>query len=94
MCSLERTKSFYVDGAFDLFTAGHIAILEAVISIERTYLAGLELYPIAGIYDGTTVSKCKGISFPVMNMVERALMLFQSRLSLKHPFICDPLLPL
>ena len=64
------------------------------MSIERTQQVGLEPYLIVGIYDDTTVSKCKGIFFPVMNMVERALVLLQSRVSLKHPFICDAVLPL
>ena len=82
----------YVDGAFDFFTAGHIAFLEAVTSIERTQHEGLEPYLIVGIYDDTTVSTCKGITFPVMNMVERALLLLQSRVSWIHPFICDPVL--
>ena len=39
----------YVDGAFDLFTAGHIAFLEVVMSVERTQHAGLEPYLIVGI---------------------------------------------
>ena len=80
--------------ALSLYTAGHIAFLEAMMSIERTQQAGLEPYLIVGIYDDTTVSKCKGIVFSVTNMMERALMLLQSRVIVKHPFICDAVLPL
>ena len=53
-----------LNGAFDLFIAGHIAFLRAVMYIERTQHAGLEPYLIVGIYDDTTVSKCMGIVFP------------------------------
>lgn len=73
----------YVDGSFDLFTAGHVAFLKAVISIEKKQHTGLEPYLIVDIYDDTTVSKCKGTRFPVMNMTERALLLLQSRVSWK-----------
>ncbi|MCJ1268424.1 hypothetical protein MMC22_008312 [Lobaria immixta] len=51
----------YADGAFDLFAAGHTALLKAVMSIERTQDAGLEPYLIVGIHDDKTVSKCKEI---------------------------------
>lgn len=93
-CALsEGQRVVYVDDAFDLLPAGHTAFLKAVMSIERTQHASLEPYLIVGIYGDTTVSKCKGINFPIMNMMERALLLLQSRVSLKHLFICDPFLP-
>ena len=51
-------------------------------TIERMQHAGLKPYLIVGIYDDTTISKCKGTSFPLMNMTERALLLLQSQDSL------------
>lgn len=78
-------RVIYVDGAFDLFTAGHASFLEAVLSIEKVEYLSLEPFLIVGIYDDTTVSKYKGIMWPVMNMVERALLLLQSRVSIEEP---------
>ena len=83
----------YVDDAFELLTAGQIAFLETVMSIESSQHAGLEPYLIVGIYDDTTVFKCKGIIFPMMNMAERALLILQTRVNLKHPFVCDLVSP-
>lgn len=59
------------------------------MSREKLQHSGLEPFLIVGIYDDMTVSKCKGMKLPVMNMVERALLLLQSRVSLKNPFTCD-----
>ena len=80
------------DGAFDLFTADHIALLEAVMCIERTQHAGVEPYLIVGVHYDTTLPKCKTMSLPVMNSLERASMLLPSRTRLKNPFICSPCL--
>ena len=85
----EGQRLGYVDGAFYLFTAGHISFGEAVLSIEKMQHPDLEPFLIVGIYDDTMVSKYKRVNWPVMNMVERALLLWQSRVSLKNPSTCN-----
>ena len=82
----KEQRVIYIDGAFDLFTAGHISLLEAVVSVEKMQHSGLEPFLIVGIYDDMIVSKYKGLKWPVMNTVERALLLLQNRVSLKKSF--------
>ena len=65
-------RAIYIDGAFNFSTPVTSRFWEAVMYFERTSYADLEPYLIISIYDDTTESKCKGISFPVINMMERA----------------------
>ncbi|XP_046553767.1 ethanolamine-phosphate cytidylyltransferase-like [Haliotis rubra] len=58
-------KVVYVDGAFDLFHAGHIDFLEKAAA-EGDFL-------IVGLHPDTTVSSCGGSGNPVMNLHERTL---------------------
>ena len=76
-------RVIYVDGAFDMFTAGHVSFLDAVWSMEKSRHLGSGPFLIVGVYDDMTVSGRKGNGWPVMNMVERALLLLQSRVGLK-----------
>lgn len=83
----------YVDGDFDLFTAGHISFLRTVTASHRQ-LGGLEAFLVVGLYDDAVVSGCKGSGFPVMNMVERALSVLQCRVSVHKTllFLCSLLI--
>lgn len=60
-------KIIYVDGAFDVFHPGHIALLKKARELG-TYL-------IVGVFSDDVVSKHKGGNgvWPIMNMYERAL---------------------
>lgn len=72
----------YINGAFDLFTAGHVAFLEAVTSTETTLHGGSKPYIIVGLYDDRLINSHRGRSLPVMNLAERALLLLQCRVCL------------
>lgn len=76
----------YVDGAFDLFSSGHIAFLNQITELEvdlgrrrgwnKDYPPA---YVIVGIHDDETVNKHKGINYPIMNIFERGLCVVQCR---------------
>lgn len=72
----------YLDGAFDLFTAGHASLLKAVAVKDQATYHSHEPYTMVGLYDDVTIATCKGQGFPVMNMFERAFLLLQCRVSL------------
>ncbi|EER14779.1 Ethanolamine-phosphate cytidylyltransferase, putative [Perkinsus marinus ATCC 50983] len=55
----------YIDGAFDMFNAGHASTLEKA-KAYGTYL-------IVGVFDDRTVNEMKGCNYPVMNLGERVL---------------------
>ncbi|CBH18461.1 ethanolamine-phosphate cytidylyltransferase [Trypanosoma equiperdum] len=55
----------YVDGAFDLFHAGHIRFLQKARALGD--------YLIVGIHDDQLVRESKGEHFPIMSLNERAL---------------------
>lgn len=55
----------YVAGAFDLFHAGHIALLEKA----RHY----GTFVLVGVYDDQTVNAFRGGGAPILNMHERVL---------------------
>ena len=55
----------YVDGAWDLFHAGHVAVLRQA----KTYGD----YVIVGVHDDAEVNRVWGAAFPIMNLQERAL---------------------
>lgn len=58
-------KIVYVDGAFDMFHAGHVQFLEQAKK-HGTYL-------IVGVYNDKLVNELRGDNRPVMNMQERVL---------------------
>jgi ethanolamine-phosphate cytidylyltransferase len=78
-------RFIYTDGAFDLFTAGHVHFLQSIISIEKQRYPNLEPYLLVGIYDDEAVFGSKGMGFPVLNMLERALMLLQVQVRFVQP---------
>ncbi|KAK3751494.1 hypothetical protein RRG08_030519 [Elysia crispata] len=61
-----RGKVVYVDGAFDLFNVGHLSFLEKAAQ-EGSYL-------LVGVHDDAIVSNRKGYVFPVLTMLDRAVM--------------------
>jgi ethanolamine-phosphate cytidylyltransferase len=66
-------KVLYVDGTFDLFTPGHIELLRLVHeSSERPYI-------VAGIHDDYTINRIKGYNYPIMNILERSLVVLQCK---------------
>ena len=58
-------KIVYVDGAFDLFHLGHIALLKEAKKLGD--------YVIVGIHDDRTVNRIKGSNYPIMTLQERVL---------------------
>eukprot|EP00939_MAST-03C_sp_MAST-3C-sp1_P003385 g3385.t1 len=55
----------YIDGAWDMFHAGHARVLESA--------AKLGDYLIVGIHNDTVVNRNRGQNFPIMNLNERVL---------------------
>lgn len=69
------TKSYYVDGGFDLFFMGHIEFLRVVHDKARAEGAGV----VVGIHDDATVNSVKELNYPIMNHFERALCVLQCK---------------
>lgn len=61
----------YVDGAFDLFHAGHCELLRRARELGD--------FVLVGIHDDATVNKIKGCNYPIMNLHERALSVLSCR---------------
>mmetsp|Transcript_16837 Transcript_16837/g.68802 ORF Transcript_16837/g.68802 Transcript_16837/m.68802 type:complete len:390 (-) Transcript_16837:708-1877(-) len=61
----------YVDGAFDMFHAGHIAALREAQKLGD--------FVLVGIHDDITVNSYKGGNFPIMNLHERVLSVLSSK---------------
>ncbi|EWC44272.1 hypothetical protein DRE_01098 [Drechslerella stenobrocha 248] len=73
-------RIIYVDGGFDLFSSGQIEFLRLVVDAEKQRdPAALPPYVVAGIHDDLTINKNKGLNYPIMNAVERALCVLQCR---------------
>jgi ethanolamine-phosphate cytidylyltransferase len=66
----------YVDGGWDLFSAGHIEVLKADKGSSR--------YVVLGIHDDQTINKHKGFNYPIMNLKERTLTVLACRVSLSR----------
>ncbi|EPS64234.1 hypothetical protein M569_10547, partial [Genlisea aurea] len=60
-----NSRVVYIDGAFDLFHAGHVKILKKAKQLGDFLLVGL--------YADQTVSWLRGDRFPLMNLLERSL---------------------
>ncbi|TKA23492.1 hypothetical protein B0A50_07519 [Salinomyces thailandicus] len=79
----------YVDGAFDLFSAGHIGFLRAVTTHETSLAPQSQpqqqqqqdspFYLILGLHPDHAVNAVKGGPYPIMNLFERALCAIQAR---------------
>ncbi|KAF5737324.1 hypothetical protein HS088_TW13G00203 [Tripterygium wilfordii] len=61
----------YIDGAFDLFHAGHVEILRVA--------RGLGDFLLVGIHNDQTVSSKRGVHRPIMNLHERSLSVLACR---------------
>ena len=66
-------KVLYVDGTFDLFTPGHIELLRLIH--ESSELP----YVVVGLHDDYTINRIKGYNYPVMNLLERTLVVLQCK---------------
>ncbi|KAK9470605.1 uncharacterized protein V1510DRAFT_422527 [Dipodascopsis tothii] len=71
----------YVDGGFDLFFAGHIEFLRLVAQEAEAEAAarGEPVGVVVGLCDDPTVSRHKGLNYPIMNLFERALCVLQCK---------------
>jgi ethanolamine-phosphate cytidylyltransferase len=66
-------KIIYVDGTFDLFTPGHVELL-------RIVFASSELpYVVVGLHEDYMINKIKGLNYPIMNILERSLVVLQCK---------------
>ncbi|KAL8136379.1 hypothetical protein V2J09_002380 [Rumex salicifolius] len=66
-----NARVVYVDGAFDLFHAGHVEILKAARQLGD--------FLLVGIYTDQTVSEIRGSQLPLMNLHERSLSVLACR---------------
>jgi ethanolamine-phosphate cytidylyltransferase len=66
-------KVIYVDGTFDLFTPGHIELLRLIFASSESP------YVVVGIHDDYTINKIKGYNYPIMNILERSLVVLQCK---------------
>jgi len=66
-------RVIYVDGTFDLFTPGHIELLRLI------YDSAESPYVVVGIHDDYTINKIKGYNYPIMNILERSLVVLQCK---------------
>lgn len=60
-----NARVVYIDGAFDLFHAGHVEILRTARQLGD--------FLLVGIYEDRTVSAIRGPGYPLMNLHERSL---------------------
>ncbi|GAV56947.1 CTP_transf_2 domain-containing protein [Cephalotus follicularis] len=61
----------YIDGAFDLFHAGHVEILKSARQLGD--------FLLVGIHSDQTVSSCRGSNYPIMHLHERSLSVLACR---------------
>lgn len=66
-----NARVVYIDGAFDLFHAGHVEILKKARQLGD--------FLLVGIYTDQTVSECRGTHFPLMHLHERSLSVLACR---------------
>jgi ethanolamine-phosphate cytidylyltransferase len=70
----KEQKVVYVDGTFDLFTPGHIELLRLISTSSDP-----APYVVVGIHDDYTINKIKGYNYPIMNILERSLVVLQCK---------------
>lgn len=66
-----KARIIYIDGAFDLFHAGHVAILKRARELGD--------FLLVGIHSDETVSEHRGNHYPIMHLHERSLSVLASR---------------
>ncbi|KVH93616.1 ethanolamine-phosphate cytidylyltransferase-like [Cynara cardunculus var. scolymus] len=66
-----NARVVYIDGAFDLFHAGHVEILKSARQLGD--------FLLVGIYTDQTVSQHRGSHFPLMHLHERSLSVLACR---------------
>lgn len=66
-------KIIYVDGTFDLFTPGHVELLRLIFASADSP------YVVVGIHEDYTINKIKGYNYPIMNILERTLVVLQCK---------------
>ncbi|KAL8492767.1 hypothetical protein ACS0TY_024093 [Phlomoides rotata] len=66
-----NSRVVYIDGAFDIFHAGHVEILKRARQLGD--------FLLVGIYTDQTVSELRGSRFPLMNLHERSLSVLACR---------------
>lgn len=66
-----NARVVYIDGAFDLFHAGHVEILKSARQLGD--------FLLVGIYTDQIVSEQRGPHFPLMHLHERSLSVLASR---------------
>ncbi|XP_071742074.1 ethanolamine-phosphate cytidylyltransferase-like [Rutidosis leptorrhynchoides] len=66
-----NARVVYIDGAFDLFHAGHVEILKSARQLGD--------FLLVGIYTDQTVSQQRGAHFPLMHLHERSLSVLACR---------------
>lgn len=70
-----KTKTYYVDGAFDLFFVAHIEFLRKVRELADREGAKI----LVGVYSDQQVNHAEGSNFPIMNQFERSLCVLQCK---------------
>ncbi|KAJ8540013.1 hypothetical protein K7X08_026402 [Anisodus acutangulus] len=66
-----NARVVYIDGAFDLFHAGHVEILRSARQFGDFFLVG--------VYTDGTISELRGHQYPLMNLHERSLSVLACR---------------
>ncbi|KAL6560123.1 Ethanolamine-phosphate cytidylyltransferase [Orobanche hederae] len=66
-----NSRVVYIDGAFDLFHAGHVEILKCARQLGD--------FLLVGIYSDHIISDLRGSHFPLMNLHERSLSVLACR---------------
>ncbi|XP_059318143.1 ethanolamine-phosphate cytidylyltransferase-like [Lycium ferocissimum] len=66
-----NARVVYIDGAFDLFHAGHVEILKRARQFGD--------FLLVGVYTDETISELRGHQYPLMNLHERSLSVLACR---------------
>ncbi|KAG6414252.1 hypothetical protein SASPL_126970 [Salvia splendens] len=66
-----NSRVVYIDGAFDLFHAGHVEVLKSARELGD--------FLLVGVYPDQTVSELRGCCYPLMNLHERSLSVLACR---------------
>ncbi|KAK4373061.1 hypothetical protein RND71_008445 [Anisodus tanguticus] len=66
-----NARVVYIDGAFDLFHAGHVEILRSARQFGD--------FLLVGVYTDETISELRGHQYPLMNLHERSLSVLACR---------------